>query len=201
MSPYLAPEVSSGNLPSPSSDVYSVGILLYQLLSGRFPYSADTPVAMALKHATAGIPSVKIYNSAVPNALDEIVKKAMAKDPAVRYANASELLSDLRMLQDGLRFGKTLTWPLKTAPSPEKQPVAPKMSAIREEEAERAKKEREPRDVPIWLIAVFAFFAAVFLAAIGYFLIYNVSKPKWWSCRTSREPNWQKPRRPSRRSI
>jgi serine/threonine-protein kinase len=178
MSPYLAPEVSSGNLPSPSSDVYSVGILLYQLLSGRFPYSADTPVAMALKHATAGIPSVKIYNSAVPNALDEIVKKAMAKDPAVRYANASELLSDLRMLQDGLRFGKTLTWPLKTAPSPEKQPVAPKMSAIREEEAERAKKEREPRDVPIWLIAVFAFFAAVFLAAIGYFLIYNVSKPK-----------------------
>lgn len=187
MASYLAPEVSSGQMPSPTSDVYSVGILLYQLLSGRLPYSADTPVSMALKHATAGIPSVKIYNSAVPASLDEIVKKAMAKDPANRYASAAELLSDLRMLQDALRFGKTMQWPSKPAPATttaaapkEKQPVAPKMSAIREpeESTKKKKKEKEPRDVPIWMLVIFGFFAIAFLALIGVWVVFNVSQPK-----------------------
>lgn len=188
MAPYLAPEVSGGQMPSPTSDVYSVGILLYQLLSGRLPYSADTAVSMALKHATAGIPSVKIYNSAVPAALDEIVKKSMAKDPAARYANAGDLLSDLRMLQDALRFGKTMQWPQKTAAAvatpttaveKEKQPVAPKMSAIREpEDKTKKKKEKEPRDVPIWMLVIFGFFAVAFLALIGVWVVFNVSQPK-----------------------
>jgi eukaryotic-like serine/threonine-protein kinase len=179
MAPYLAPEVSAGGLPSPTSDVYSVGILLYQLLSGRYPYSADTAVAMALKHATAGVPSVKIFSSATPNALDEIVKRAMAKDPAQRYATAADLLSDLRMMQDGLRFGKSLNVPLKNT-SNEKQPVAPKMSAIREPENadKKKKKAKEPRDVPIWMIVIFAFFALSFLALIGVWVVFNVSQPK-----------------------
>ncbi len=179
MAPYLAPEVSSGSMPSPSSDVYSVGILLYQLLSGRLPYSADTPTAMALKHATAGVPSVKIYNSATPAVLDEIVKKAMAKDPAHRYPNAQEMLSDLRILQDGLRFGKTLNWPLRSSVAVEKQPVAPKMSAIREIEAEERKgRDKEPRDVPAWLVWIFLVCAAVFLALICVWVVFNVSQPK-----------------------
>ncbi|MBC8064657.1 MAG: PASTA domain-containing protein [Chlorobia bacterium] len=180
MSPYLAPEVSAGSMPSPSSDVYSVGVLLYQLLSGRFPFSADSPVAMALKHATAAVPSVKIFNSAVPIALDEIVKRAMAKDPAVRYSTASELLSDLRILQDGLRFGKPLTSPIKQpVPTTEKQPVAPKMSAIREpEKNDKQKKDKAPRDVPVWLLIVFGFFAVVFLSLIGMWVVFNVSQPK-----------------------
>ncbi len=180
MAAYLAPEVSGGAMPSFSSDVYSVGILLYQLLSGRLPYSADTAVSMALKHATAGIPSVKIYNSAVPAALDEIVKKAMGKSPSSRYADASDLLSDLRILQDGLRFGKTMQWPLKPAAAvaeSEKQPVAPKMSAIRESD-EKPKKEKEPRDVPVWLLVVFGFCAVTFLALIGVWAVFNVSQPK-----------------------
>jgi serine/threonine protein kinase len=176
MAPYLAPEVSAGALPSPTSDVYAVGILLYQLLSGRYPFSADTPVAMALKQATAGIPSVKIFNSAVPNALDDIVKKSMAKDPGDRYHDASELLSDLRMLQDGLRFGKPVTPPSQKKAEPTKQPVAPKMSAIRD--AKPQKKAREPRDVPVWLMVSVAFFAAVVLALLGVWVVFNMSQPK-----------------------
>jgi eukaryotic-like serine/threonine-protein kinase len=180
MAPYLAPEVSAGGFPTPGSDVYSVGILLYQLLSGRLPYSADSATTMALKHATAGVPSVKIYNSAVPAALDEIVKRAMAKEPAQRYANAGDLLSDLRILQDGLRFGKTLNWPLRpTEEVVEKQPVAPKMSAIREPETgEKKKKEKAPRDVPVWMTVIFIFFAVVFLSLIGTWVVFNVSQPK-----------------------
>jgi len=179
MAPYLAPEVSAGGMPSPSSDVYAVGIWLYQLLSGRFPYSADTPVAMALKHASSGVPSVKIYNNAVPAVLDEIVKKAMAKEPANRYSSASDLLADLRILQDGLRFGRTLNWPLRSA-SPAaagKLPVAPKMGAIRDADA-APEKERVVRDVPMWLIAVFGVFGALFLVLIGVWVVFNVSQPR-----------------------
>lgn len=181
MAPYLAPEVSAGGMPSPSADVYAVGVLLYQLLSGRLPYNADSAVAMALKHATSGIPSVKIYNSAVPAVLDEIVKRAMAKAPGERYDDAGTLLSDLRILQDGLRFGRTLNWPLKK-PVEEKQPVAPKMSAIRETEkpgaAEKRKKEKEPRDVPVWLLVSIAFFGAVVLALVGVWIVFNISQPR-----------------------
>ena len=181
MAPYLAPEVSAGGMPTPSSDVYAVGIWLYQLLSGRFPYSADTPVAMALKHASAGVPSVKIYNNAVPAVLDEIVKKAMAKDPAQRYATASDLLADLRILQDGLRFGRTLNWPLRPAAAAAggKVPVAPKMSAIRDQDdGGREKPEKVARDVPMWMIAVLGFFGALFLILIGVWIVFNVSQPR-----------------------
>jgi len=179
MAAYLSPEISAGGMPSAQGDVYAVGILLYQLLSGRLPYSADTAVAMALKHATSGVPSVKIFNNAVPAALDEIVKRSMAKEPEVRYKDASELLSDLRILQDGLRFGRTLNWPLKQPQVEEKQPVAPKMSAIREpEKTEKKKKEKEPRDVPVWLLVMIAFFGAIVLALVGVYVVFNVSQPK-----------------------
>jgi len=183
MAPYLAPEVSAGSLPSPASDVYSLGIALYQLLSGRLPYAAESPTSMALKHANSGVPSVKVYNSAVPAVLDEIVKKAMAKDPAHRYESASDLLSDLRILQDGLRFGRVLTWPLKPAPTvtgaTDKKPVAPKMSAIRETpENGKQRKEKEPRDVPVWLVMLFTFFGAIFLVLLGIWVVFNVSQPK-----------------------
>ena len=57
-----------------------------------------------LKHATATVPSVRMFNPSVPAVLDEIVKKALAKDPAQRYSSAGALLSDLRVLQDALRF-------------------------------------------------------------------------------------------------
>src|SRR5206468_594723 len=116
-----------------------------ELLTGRLPYNADTPIAMALKHATSPTPSVRIFNPSVPTVLDEIVKKAMAKDPANRYTTAGEMLSDLRMLQDALRFGRTLTWPIRKDIPSQVQPVAPKMSAAREVREAPEREERKPR--------------------------------------------------------
>lgn len=194
MSPYLAPEVSAGEMPGPRSDVYSVGIVLYELLTGRLPYYGETPSAIALQHATTPTPSVKEINSSVPHVLEEIVRKAMSKDPALRYSNASALMADLRALQDALRFGRQLTWPLRssasssgtstqtvTAPTaPKSAPpgrVAPKMSAIRGDEPmpERTKKER---DVPVWLLFITVFVGAVAVSLIGVWMLFNLNKPR-----------------------
>lgn len=180
MSPNLAPEISAGGMPSVQSDVYSVGILLFELLSGRRPYHGETPIAMALQHTNAPTPRVRSVNPSVPSVLDEIVARAMAKNPLERYEHAGELLSDLRVLQDALRFGRSLSWPIRStsgiaaAVVSAPNPVAPKMSAIRSEEIE----EKPERDVPIWMLVVFTFLAAVAVSLLGVWMFYNLQKPK-----------------------
>ena len=182
---YLAPEVSSGAMPTASSDIYAGGILLYELLTGRKPYLAETAMATAVRHATEPTPRVRAVNPSVSVVLDEIVHKAMCKDVTGRYAHASELLFDLRQVQDALRFGRTLSWPIRgqtaaAAPkTPAQQPVAPRMSAVREvpspREQERAKPER---DVPLWLISFFMICMGA-VAAVGFMWFYTGStKPR-----------------------
>jgi len=178
MAPYLAPEISAGGMPTPTSDVYAAGIMLFELISGRLPYNGDTPVAMAIKHATAAVPSVRMYNPAVPMVLDEIIKKAMAKEPSDRYRSAAELLQDLRIMQDALRFGRSLTWPIQNTvvvAAPDEAPIAPRMSAIREKPEPAGKKprrERERGDVPPWMFMLILLFGG-FLAAMVFAWIYN----------------------------
>lgn len=180
MSPYLAPEVSAGAMPSPGSDVYAAGVLLYELLSGRLPYNADTPVSMALKHATASVPTVRMYNPAVPMVLDEIVKKALSKDPETRYKSARDLLSDLRVLQDALRFGKTVTWPISSEPL-QSEVDGSTTKAVRPEPSRpvktRVRPEREPSDVPLFLWILIVIFGTAAATMLGIWLWFNVSKP------------------------
>ena len=192
MAPYLAPEVTRGGMPSVQSDIYAIGVLLYELLTGRLPYRADTAVALTVEHVNAPTPSVKSLNPSVPVVLDEIVKKAMSKDVAERYSSATEMVSDLRILQDAMRFGKTLTWPLlavgttKTAPKPTSkfqktpQPVAPRMSALRtDEDAEESRRRaREDRDVPIWMMVIASVLFGGLLVTIGAYVMLNLSRPK-----------------------
>jgi serine/threonine-protein kinase len=187
MSPYLAPEVTGGEMPSPQSDVYAVGIVLYELLTSRLPYYGETTSAIAMQHATSPTPSVRDINPAVPPVLDEIVRKAMSKDAGSRYRHAGELLADLRTLQDALRFGRQLSWPLRpaaavpgpSAPRPERRSgrVAPRMSALRKDEEEPEPTKQE-RDVPVWLVFITIFVGAVALSLVGVWLMFNLNKPR-----------------------
>jgi eukaryotic-like serine/threonine-protein kinase len=179
MAPYLAPEVSAGEMPNQSTDVYSAGIVLYELLAGRLPYIADTPVGMAARHAGSATPSVRMFNPSVPTVLDEIVKKSMAKDPASRYTKAGEMLSDLRMLQDALRFGRSLSWPIRPSAVGAKQPVAPKMSAARDEQKEEQRqRERPSRDIPVWVMMSAAFSVAIVLVLVLGLILFQSIRPR-----------------------
>lgn len=176
LAPYLAPEISAGGTPSAASDLYAVGVLLYQLLLARLPYNGDTALAMALKHATDPVPSAKTLNGSIPTVLDEIIKKALAKEPSQRYARAGEMLEDLRALQDALRFGKRLSWPVKAGAAASEPVERPKPSYARQEPQE---VEARNSDVPAWLMA--SFFAAILVVVtgLGAFFYTNLNRGKF----------------------
>lgn len=125
MAPYLAPEITQGSMPSAESDIYATGVLMYELLAGQHPFAAETPMAMAMKHATSPIPSIRSVNPAVPQVLEMVIMKALSKHPGERYPEARALLKDLRLLQDALRFGRQVSWPLDPTEDRPKGPALP----------------------------------------------------------------------------
>ncbi|MCW5939750.1 MAG: PASTA domain-containing protein [Fimbriimonadaceae bacterium] len=183
MAPYLAPEITAGAMPSVSSEVYALGVLLYRMLSGRYPYPGDSTAAVATKHATAPYPSLRSVNPSVPQALDELIAKCLAKSPHDRYTTVSAVLTDLRHIQDALRFGRPLTWPIGSD-APEPSPVAP---AIEEPIPTSSKKQKEKRTrrpvaqsdgVPVWIAAMVYVTTALALLAVGGWVFFNLQKPK-----------------------
>jgi serine/threonine protein kinase len=98
---YMAPEQGLGEAGDERSDLYSLGIILFQLVTGKLPYDADTPLAIILKHLNAPIPSVRALNPDVPEAVERIITKAIAKDPADRYQTAADMIEDLSRAERG----------------------------------------------------------------------------------------------------
>ena len=92
---YFSPEHARGGYTDAKSDLYSLGVVMYEMLTGKLPFEADTPVSVALKHIQEEPKSPKSVNMSIPNAVNEIVMKAMQKDPNLRYQNAGEMLRDL----------------------------------------------------------------------------------------------------------
>lgn len=96
---YISPEQASGQHATPRTDIYSTGVLLYVMLVGELPFSSDNVVKLALMHVQAPVPKPSLTRSDIPEALENIILKAMAKDPAQRFQSASEMMDALHSWQ------------------------------------------------------------------------------------------------------
>ena len=93
---YFSPEHARGGYTDAKSDLYSLGVVMYEMLTGKVPFDADTPVSVALKHMQEVPEEPKKLNSTIPESVNKIIIKAMQKDPNLRYSSATEMLVDLR---------------------------------------------------------------------------------------------------------
>ena len=92
---YLSPEQARGGVATMKSDIYALGIVFYELLTGELPFSGESAVSIALKHLQAETPSVREFDASIPQSVENIVLKATAKDQNHRYSNAEEMEEDL----------------------------------------------------------------------------------------------------------
>jgi serine/threonine-protein kinase len=99
---YMSPEQALGKPTTPKSDLYSLGVVLYEALTGELPYTADNPIAVSMKHVNEPLRPPIELNPRVPRGMNALVTKLLAKDPEDRYADADELADDLWRVNRGL---------------------------------------------------------------------------------------------------
>nr|DAF66973.1 MAG TPA: PknB-like protein [Caudoviricetes sp.] len=92
---YISPEQARGEVTDEKSDIYSVGVMLYEMLTGKKPFDGDNPVSIALKHMQATPKRMTEINPSIPEGLEEITMKAMQKEPSKRYQTAGEMIKDI----------------------------------------------------------------------------------------------------------
>jgi eukaryotic-like serine/threonine-protein kinase len=99
---YISPEQAMGEPVGPTSDLYSLGIVLYEMLTGVMPYDADTPLGIAMKHVNGRLIQPREIDPSIPAGINAITVRLLAKDPADRYASDADLIEDLERVAAGL---------------------------------------------------------------------------------------------------
>jgi serine/threonine-protein kinase len=125
---YYSPEQAAGEHPTPASDVYSIGVVMFEMLAGRLPFVASTQQALAMLHLREEPPLLSMFNPQVPEALERIVHKVLAKEPSARYRTADQLgriLLSYRQQGDGLTAPQTLSEGTPPRPASPLAPTVP----------------------------------------------------------------------------
>ena len=189
---YFSPEHARGGYTDAKSDIYSLGIVMYEMLTGKVPFDADTPVSVALKQVQEEPIDPRTYNEDIPISVSRIILKAMQKDPAMRYQNATEMLKDLSLalkkpnedfVKLAVRSDDSPTQKVPTIYDIEMEKnndrKAPKVSDS-EEEPEYGRFRQFLED-HVWAKAILIFVIAVVLFILAMFItikVVNGSRPK-----------------------
>ena len=181
---YISPEQARGNIVTKQSDVYSLGIVLYEMLTGTVPFEGESAVSVALKHFQAPIPSLREFDSRIPQPLENVVLKATAKEPKDRYASVSEMLTDLETSLDPNRRDEAIFIPADLNQEDTlimKQPLIPvgkdnvedmATAVILEQPITPTPKQKEEKKKRPWWLLIFP----VILLAI--FLFWLLGRPQ-----------------------
>jgi len=158
---YFSPEQAAGEPPAPASDVYSIGVVLYEMLAGLPPFQAEKPAALALMHMREEPPPIAVRNPQVPSQLEWVIRKIMAKEPSARYRTAGQLG---HVLEEYRKQSEQLTgWQPAV---PRSLPAVPAIPSLPSRERS-AKPEyvspspSSPADRLIWVLGMVAFIAIV----------------------------------------
>ena len=174
---YLPPEQANGKGSTLQSDIYSMGILMYELLTGELPYKGDNAVEIALKHLKEKIPSVRDKYPEIPQSVENIIIKATAKNPKNRYADARSMNEDLRTCLDDSRANEAKI----VLPYPEfdedRKPKNTAKTATKSEgivkEIKTEEVENTKRDNKV-LITLFAVFTGIVLVITSIIVLLPV---------------------------
>lgn len=167
---YLAPELAKGEPASPQSDIYALGIVFYEMLTGDVPFKADQAIQIALQHMREPMPSVRKANPNVPQSVENIIIRATAKNPKLRYQSCDEMLNDLeKCMSPEHQNDKPLSLndPIdKTPTKQEKEDI--KAGMTRSTSLSRIANKRTKIYITAILVlfAMFAVIAGLFLARI-----------------------------------
>lgn len=156
---YLAPETTRGEPATNQIDIYSLGIVFYELLTGTVPFSGDNPVSIAMKHLSDEIPSVREFNPSLPQSIENIIIKATAKNRLNRYKSADEMMFDLEHCLDENRQNEPKIIFKQEEKGEEKTVVLSNVSKAPEEVVDDSNRNG-------WFIAVFLFLFFVFIIAL-----------------------------------
>lgn len=188
---YLPPEQASGKGATLQSDIYSIGILMYELLTGKLPFRGDNAVEIALKHLKEPIPSIREELPDIPQSVENIILKATAKNPKNRYADAREMNEDLQTCLDESRANElkiTFKYPendyddtkiLKAAKNADKESNKKKSKEAGEEViARKINKNESNNQNKILIILGSIFVGLVVIVTTIFVLIPYITKAK-----------------------
>jgi len=169
--PYFSPEQAAGDPLTPASDVYSIGIVIYEMLAGAPPFQAEKPAALALMHMREEPPPLAVRNPQVPPQLEWIIRKVLAKEPSARYRTADQLA---HVLEEYRRHGEQVTGWQPVTPIP----ARPVRAALQPVPEAPAGPGRGP-DSLAWVLGAIAIVAWLGLVPLGWMVVqaYSVKPP------------------------
>lgn len=168
---YIPPEQANGGKADVKSDIYSLGILMYELVTGHVPFRGENPVEVAIKHMNEPLPSICEYDPEMPQSIENIILKAAAKNPQNRYASAMEMHEDLKTALNKDRFNEPkIVYEYKEKGFDELKVETPKRA--RTQRNEEIKEDKEEKKINKALIILGSIVGVLTLILIFIFFIY-----------------------------